>query len=208
MIINSNTLDYPLSAPEIIAGNPHISFPIPFELPDGHAFVLPSGSPEHDPDTQRVEELTPVQTEAGWRQAWVVIDLTEQELAQRATERAEALVALRQSIKDAATAKRWEVESGGIVLPDGTHIKTEIDDQNRVSNAALNATRLGLEAVKFKRGDGSWADIPLAVLVAIADAIALHVQACFAAECAHHEAIDALADEDLASYDVTSGWPG
>ena len=41
----------------------------------------------------------------------------------------------------------------------------------------------------------------------IAAAIALHVQACFSAERAHHEAINAASDAELYDYDITTGWP-
>ena len=41
----------------------------------------------------------------------------------------------------------------------------------------------------------------------IAAAIALHVQACFSAERAHHEAIAAASDADLYGYDINTGWP-
>lgn len=117
-------------------------------------------------------------------------------------------------LKDIITRYRWEVETGGITLPGGIKVATALDDQNRITTVVANARLAGLEQVKFKAASG-WATLAVADVEGIAAAIALHVQACFAAECAHHDAIDAIAlIEDpaerqaaLDDYDETLGWP-
>ncbi len=117
-------------------------------------------------------------------------------------------------LKGIVTAFRWEVETGGITLPTGARVATGIDDQNRITSVVANAERAGLEQVDFKAEQG-WVSVTLVELQAIATAVALHVQACFSAERAHHEAIDALAlIEDpqerqaaLDGYDKAQGWP-
>lgn len=119
-------------------------------------------------------------------------------------------------LKEIVTAFRWEVETGGITMPGGVRVATGIDDQNRITSVVANAERAGLEQVDFKAADG-WAKVTLAELQAIATAVALHVQACFSAERAHHEAIDALLaqhqgdaqalQEALDGYDESQGWP-
>jgi len=121
-----------------------------------------------------------------------------------------------QSIKDAMTQKRWEVETGGITLPTGVHVATGIDDQNRITSVIANARLAGLDSVSFKAASG-WVTLTLAELEGVAAAIAMHVQQCFSAERAHHEAIDALeqlhADHEhalqqaLEAYDLEQGWP-
>lgn len=93
-------------------------------------------------------------------------------------------------------------------------VATGIDDQNRITSVVANAERAGLEEVDFKAAEG-WAKVTLIELQAIATAVALHVQACFSAERAHHEAIDALAliadpqerQAALDAYDESQGWP-
>lgn len=119
-------------------------------------------------------------------------------------------------LKEAVTAFRWAVETGGLTLPGGVQVATALDDQNRITTVVANARLAGLDSVKFKAASG-WVTLSLAEVEAIAAAIAMHVQACFAAECAHHEAIDALAnahahdDEALQTalnaYDTSQGWP-
>lgn len=134
-----------------------------------------------------------------WKQVWVT----------ESVEVASAKAILKQRV----TEKRWMVETGSIDLG-GSRINTGVDDQNRISNVVLNGQRMGLPSVKFKGATG-WVEMPLANVVAIADAVALHVQACFARECDHHTAIDAIADieggltaiEQLEAYDINAGWP-
>jgi len=45
-------------------------------------------------------------------------------------------------------------------------------------------------------------------ILAISQAVAAHVQACFSNEKVHSEAISALATkEEIEAYDITTGWP-
>lgn len=124
--------------------------------------------------------------------------------------------ATAEQLKAIVTAFRWEVETGGITLPTGVRVATGIDDQNRITSVVANAERAGLDEVDFKAAEG-WVKVTLAELQAIATAVALHVQACFSAERAHHEAIDALLAQHqddpealqaaLDGYDESQGWP-
>lgn len=114
-------------------------------------------------------------------------------------------VRTRQDLKDATTAHRWDVETGGIML-NGVQVGTTLDDQNRLSGVLSAIALGGLEEVDFKAQNG-WVKLTAAELQGIALAISQHVQACFTAERAHHETIDALAEADVAGYDVTQGWP-
>lgn len=105
------------------------------------------------------------------------------------------------------TAKRWEVETGGITCPGGIRVLTGRTDQDRITSVIVNAGAAGIEAVDFK-ADSGWVQLTLEEVQGIARAVALHVQACFSAERTHHEAIAALATEvEIDAYDVTAGWP-
>lgn len=112
----------------------------------------------------------------------------------------------RAALKVEATAQRWAHETGGITVG-GIAVSTTLDDQNRIASIqtfiALNPEA---ESVDFKSAAG-WVTLPVDTIRQIAKAIGEHVQACFTAERQHHEAIDALADELLESYDVATGWP-
>lgn len=121
-----------------------------------------------------------------------------------------------ESVKAMVTAQRWNIETGGITLHTGVRVDTGIDDQNRITSVIANARLAGLTEVSFKAGSG-WVTLTLAELEGVAASIAMHVQQCFNAERAHHEAIDTLQQlhaEDaealqqaLEAYDIEQGWP-
>ena len=113
---------------------------------------------------------------------------------------------VRADLMAAVSAKRWAVETGGLTLPGGATVGTTIDDQNRITSVITNAQLAGVVSVDFKAQSG-WVTLSLEHMRGIAAAIALHVQACFSAERAHHEAINAASDVELYGYDINAGWP-
>ncbi len=118
------------------------------------------------------------------------------------------LEAMKADLLEAATRKRFEVETGGITLPGGVQIGTDREDQNAVANAVSVIGLTGLTSVDFKARSG-WVTIGVDQLSAIAAAVGLHKQACFTAERTHHEAIAALTTKLAAqAYNVNTGWPG
>ncbi|MGS1116862.1 DUF4376 domain-containing protein [Castellaniella sp. UC4442_H9] len=121
------------------------------------------------------------------------------------------LAELRESKQANATAKRWEVMTGGITLPSGVRVGTSIDDQNRITSVVANAALAGLsdaDEVDFKAESG-WVRITVADVKQIAGSIGQFVQGCYTAERTHHDAIAALPADRAAieSYDITTGWP-
>lgn len=112
----------------------------------------------------------------------------------------------RAELTNAVTALRWAKETGGLTLPNGITVGTRTEDQNRITTVIANAQLAGVTSVDFKAASG-WVTLQLSEVQALAAAIALHVQACFSAERVHHEAIAALDDASLDSYDITTGWP-
>lgn len=114
---------------------------------------------------------------------------------------------LKKKLIAAATARRWAVETGGITLPNGVRVSTGKDDQDRITSVLVNAQAAGVESIEFKATSG-WVSLTLPELQVIANAIALHVQACFSAERAHHDAIAALSTSAaVQTYDLSAGWP-
>lgn len=117
---------------------------------------------------------------------------------------------LRQTKLQEATDMRWQVMTGGMTLPNGVAVGTTIDDQNRITSVVANAELAGLtdvDEVDFKAVSG-WVRVTIAEVKQIAGAIGQFVQACYSAERAHHEAIEALETrEEVSAYDVGVGWP-
>lgn len=113
---------------------------------------------------------------------------------------------LKADLVAAATGERWARETGGLSIG-GVLVGTNLDDQNRISGVLSAIALGGLEAVDFKAASG-WVRLTAAQLQGIAQAISGHVQACFSAERAHHEAIAAIdTPEQAEAYDVTQRWP-
>ena len=113
---------------------------------------------------------------------------------------------IRTKLKEQVTAKRWEVETAGIDI-NGMKIKTGLEDQNRIANAALTASLDLSKTVDFKALSG-WITLSAEQIVQIGLLVANHAQACFTAERTHHEAIDSEIDRAaLEVYDINKHWP-
>ncbi|WP_053845525.1 DUF4376 domain-containing protein [Paracidovorax avenae] len=199
--INTETGEYPVSEEQIRAAHPQVCFPVPFAPWDGYVAVMPVAPPEHNPATHRVEEAAPVQAGGAWVQTWRLVKLNAAELAQ-------LLAAEQARLAAAATALRWDIETGGITLPGDLRIDTARSDQDAITRVLVNAQAAGITSVRFKAASG-WVELSLEQLRQIANAVALHVQACYDAEHAHHSVIQAMTTLAQAqAYDVHSGWPG
>lgn len=170
-----------------------------------------TSNPQALPEVAHVESVDPPQFDGlverdgiekvrgAWRQKWTTRPYTPQELqSQHDTQRAQ-LVKL-------ATALRWERMTGGIAIG-GVMVGTTIEDQDSINRVLSRASDGGITTINFKAASGWVRGMPLEALRQIAGAIARHVDACYTAEMEHHDAIAALNDSDLASYDVTTGWP-
>ena len=100
-----------------------------------------------------------------------VIDKTKEQLAEELAGAKEAKLA------ELANA-RWEQETGGLTLPDGTVIKTDRESQALLTGAALKAMQDPEYSCWWKSGD-DWVRLDASAILAIADAVRTHVQACF-----------------------------
>lgn len=118
----------------------------------------------------------------------------------------EELASARAERKAAATARRYEVETGGITVG-GQRIETDREAQAMIAGAKLYADANPDALIDWKGANG-WQQVDAATMTAIGQSLGSHIQACFSVERAHHEAIDALNDlAAIATYDVGAGWP-
>lgn len=101
---------------------------------------------------------------------------------------------------------RWQAETGGVTLPNGTGIPT--DQQTRVSfTGAVNSLASGMMTapVAWKMPNG-WQDLSEAEINAAAAAVVAHVQLCFEAERAVQAQIEALTDAQISAFDVQAAF--
>lgn len=100
-----------------------------------------------------------------------VLDKPKEQIA---LELAEAKTAKLAELAEA----RWQAETGGLTLPDGTVIKTDRESQALLTGAALKAMQDPEYSCWWKSGD-DWVRLDASAILAIADAVRTHVQACF-----------------------------
>ncbi len=92
--------------------------------------------------------------------------------------------------------KRWRAETGGIIF-NGVEIATDRESQALLMGAALAAQDDPEYTINWKAKNG-WAVLDAATILAVADAVRNHVQACFDREKELQEQVEAATTiEDL-----------
>lgn len=110
-------------------------------------------------------------------------------------------------LKSAVAEKRLDVETAGVAIADGIRIGTDKTDQASVTGAMMTL-QLGFVTVIDWKGANGWVSVTLEQLTPIAQAVASHVQACFTAEKAKCDEIDAATTiAELEQIDLDAGWP-
>lgn len=93
-------------------------------------------------------------------------------------------------LKDYAATVRWQHVVRGIVLPNGMRIDSSEATKSKITQALLILERGWSSSINWK-GRSGWMTVDAEQMKGIAQALAAHEQACFDAEKAVHEAIDA-----------------
>ncbi len=99
LIQNNAVADYPYSFAQLKRDNSQTSFPSnpSAELLKSYGVyeVTPADQPSYDPASHRIEEGTPALVGGSWTQAWNVIALTDEEIAQQQADHAAQIEAQR-----------------------------------------------------------------------------------------------------------------
>lgn len=112
----------------------------------------------------------------------------------------------KEQLIDAVAARRYEIETAGIVI-NGKKISTTRESQTMLASA-FQSLSAGLIPFTNWKDNGEWIRVDLATLTPIASAVANHVSNCFTAEMQHCQAIHLLnTQSELDAYDVNQGWP-
>lgn len=122
------------------------------------------------------------------------------------TTQLKSLSDLKDIRKAQLAATRYEHEIGGLTL-NGVAFGTDREDQAMVTGALVAFDAGAITEIKWKSADG-FVTLDATAFVAVATAVADHVQACFSNEANLVTSIDACetANEVLA-VDLDSGWP-
>lgn len=99
-------------------------------------------------------------------------------------------------------ARRYAAEVGGTTV-NGMPIVTDDRSKALITGAALRATRSADYTLRWKTEEG-FVDLNSDQVIAVADAVSDHVQACFNRE---SELLDAVADGSITAEMLEEGWP-
>jgi hypothetical protein len=113
LVINQQVEKYPYSIGQLRKDNPQVSFP---KTPSDDLLVSfnmirvqPTDFPVYDPMTQRIEGAQPVFSDGQWVQAWNVVPLTADEIAQQQQALQESIVAqTQQRLDDFARTRGYD----------------------------------------------------------------------------------------------------
>lgn len=74
-LIKTDTFEYPISIQEFNSRFPNNYIPASDWGLFGYAEVIPTAPPDYDPITQTTKEISPLQVDGVWQQAWEVVEL-------------------------------------------------------------------------------------------------------------------------------------
>lgn len=109
----------------------------------------------------------------------------------------------KRHLKNVIAIHRYQVEVGGITLPDGSKMPTDRETQMRIGLAHQTLTTFPNRSPISWKLDTGWVTVDATVIGVMAEAIADHVQFCYKAEETVHGKIDAAATVvDLMAIDI------
>lgn len=197
MLVRNRNTGAVITQDDFRAAHPHTSFPavITPEILDSfdHDPVMSGAQPTGEP-WQHVEADGVEQVNGQW---FTKFRLEPAELDEDGLNR-------QRELKLAAiAAKRWEVETGGIVFA-GVPIKTDEDTQRKITGAYVRATRDSGFTVQWKIGPATFITLDATTIIGIGDAVTAHIQDAFATEAALSDAVVQASDwTELSAID----WP-
>ncbi len=98
---------------------------------------------------------------------------------------------------------RYQHEVAGTTVA-GVKVFTDRDTQNKLTAAALRASRDSTYGVDWKLSDGTFVNLTAVEIIAVADGVGDYVQACYTREAV---LLAELADGEFNESMLTEGWP-
>jgi len=132
--------------------------------------------PAYDRLTEKLSEGPIEQIDGVWTKTWTVEQLPFEDA--------------RSNMHDHLADIRWRKETGGVALPTGQTIQTTREAQAQVSSTYSSLKDSLVTTADWKTENG-WVSVTLTEFQPIAQVVAAHVQACFAAERQVSEQIEA-----------------
>lgn len=194
LVQNGVVVAYPYSDYRLRQDNPNVSFPAALDdTIRAHFGVLPV-EPTEVPYGKRSVAVTAAYAGGFLKEIHALEDVPLEEL------RREKLAAL--------AARRWQVETGGVMVA-GALIRTDDTSQGKITGAdRLFERDPELAVIDWEAQPGVWVTVDRDTMTAIGIAVGRHVQACFSRAKTLSQAIMAAEDAaSLAMIDIEQGWP-
>jgi hypothetical protein len=187
---------------EIRALNPNTSYPVPFPVPEGYAYVFPTAQPVYNPVTQTVQQTTPELTVLDtWEQRWEVVEIYQNQ-QDKDDAIAASLIPIRAARNAAIRAERDRRKFNG-VLVSAKWIHT--DTYSRTQWMGMVMMGASVPAIEWTTMDGTSITTSQALAGAVFQGTATLDATLFAYAKSLIAQVDASSDPT--SVDITTGWP-
>ena len=187
---------------EIRALNHNTSYPVPFPVPEGYAYVFPAAQPVYNPVTQVVQQTVPELTVLDtWEQRWEVVEIYQNQ-QDKDDAIAASLIPIHAARHVAIRAERDRRKFNG-VLVSAKWIHT--DTYSRTQWMGMVMMGASVPAIEWTTMDGTSITTSQALAGAVFQATATLDATLFAYTKSLIAAVDASSDP--ASVDITTGWP-
>jgi hypothetical protein len=196
-----------VTAAQIMAANPGIDFP-DGEWSDemlveyGYAILYHPNTDLFPNRYERLEKLEPQLIDGKWTIVYALRSIVP--------EVPEAFAIFleneKNKLKDQVANIRWQMETGGVLLEDGTLIHTDRESQSKLAEAMVLSQFSQNMSLRWKCS-GKWIAVDRDMLIALSIKVGDWVQKCFSNESIHWDRIDALkTTDDLIGYRVDALW--
>lgn len=187
---------------EIRALNPNTSYPVPFPVPEGYAYVFPTAQPVYNPVTQTVQQTTPELTVLDtWEQRWEVVEIYQNQ-QDKDDAIAASLIPIRAARNAAIRAERDRRKFNG-VLVSAKWIHT--DTYSRTQWMGMVMMGASVPAIEWTTMDNTSITTSQALAGAVFQATATLDSTLFAFAKSLIDTVNASSDP--AGVDITAGWP-
>ena len=107
------------------------------------------------------------------------------------------------ALLEALANSRWQLETGGVTLDDGSEVLTDTSNQARLSATYGRLVNGSLTETPWKFANG-WRWVTTEGLRPVEQAVAAHVDACFRAEMEVAELINSATIDNIQALDVST----
>lgn len=170
LYFNILTREYGLSWQDARNKSPNVSAPQGSPFFGEFVGYVDVNPPAHDPVTQTVRELPPIEGDGTWTQRWEIVELSDEVATENATR-------VNAELEDLIADQRYNAEIGGFDF-NGLTVRSDRESQGLITGAALSALLDPSYVCRWKTPTG-FIELNAEQTIGLARAVRIHVQSCF-----------------------------